>query len=127
MATDFQLEPPTLKERDVVTQCVNVLNHLGIFPHRYQSGFFRTKDGRGITIGEPGIPDWVVPAWWLEVKAPGKRPTPEQLMKHMQLERSEDALVAVIDSKQALIEWLRAHPELVPEHNRRLLRVFAER
>jgi hypothetical protein len=62
-------------------------------------------------IGRRGAPDRRVllpgrPPFWVELKAPGKRPTALQLREHERLRRFGEAVV-VIDSIQAVEEILK--------------------
>jgi hypothetical protein len=62
-------------------------------------------------IGRRGAPDRRVllpgrPPCWVELKAPGKRPTALQLREHERLRRFGEAVV-VIDSTQAVEEILK--------------------
>lgn len=73
---------PKLKERDVTISCRGWLELRGWFPVRLQSGKFRTKDQRTITIGKKGLLDWVFlrgrECLMVEFKAPGEKPSPAQ-------------------------------------------------
>lgn len=113
MSRTFRLVPPKLRETHVVGQVLDLLRLRGYYPLRLQSGFFRTKDGRGITVGEPGIPDYVAiheryPAVFLEVKRPGGKLRDDQCGKIAELELWRLA-VAVVDSAEALIAFLNMH------------------
>lgn len=107
----FRLTPPPpvkLVENDVEKACLNLLRLKGYYPVRLQSGLFKTPDGRWVRIGEPGLPDYVVIRndWFLEVKAPGKTPSPKQIEKIFELEKIHRIPVATVDSVERLIEWL---------------------
>ena len=57
-------------------------------------------------VGETGIPDYVIPRFFVEVKAPGKKPTVEQHEKQWQLEKFWKVKTAVASKVEELIEWL---------------------
>ncbi|MEQ1519703.1 MAG: VRR-NUC domain-containing protein [Aestuariivirga sp.] len=65
-------------------------------------------------IGRKGAPDRVVMlngmVWWVEFKAPGKRPTAQQASEHRRM-RKMGMLVLVID--HFVVDWWR--PELNPK------------
>lgn len=61
-------------------------------------------------VGRNGAPDRVAflpdgTTWWVELKAPGKKPTPAQLREHTRLRRMKQ-IVVVIDSIEALESWV---------------------
>lgn len=106
----FRLKPPKiqLSENDVERQCLDFLLARGYYPVRLQSGRFRTPDGRWITIGEPGLPDYAVLKrdFFLEVKAPNKQPSPAQIRKAFVLQAGYRIGVATVDSLERLLRWL---------------------
>ena len=104
----FKLTEPPIKlsENDVEKQCTDLLKVRGYRPIRLNSGKFRTVDNRWITIGEVGMPDYVIPAFFVEVKRPGKHISPEQEKKIFELTRGWNLPVAVVDSMEALNEFL---------------------
>jgi hypothetical protein len=109
MAQRFRLTPegkPKLIENHVERQCLDILRLRGFCPIRLNSGKFQTMDGRWITIGERGLPDYVVPLFFVETKAPGKGVTPEQENKIRELKACWGLETAVVDSVASLIEWL---------------------
>lgn len=108
MARSFRLRhwKPKLVENDVERQCLDILRLRGFRPIRLQSGKFQTLDGRWITIGEAGLPDYVIPLFFVETKRPGGEPSPEQQQKIWELEKLWGLRTAVVDSVEALIEWL---------------------
>jgi hypothetical protein len=112
----FRLRPPQLSENDVERQCLDLLRLRHYRPVRLQSGRFWTLDKkRIITIGEPGIPDYVIPLFFVEVKRPGGELSPEQTTKIHELEHIYDVSVAVVDSLEEMLDWLNwldAHPKL---------------
>jgi hypothetical protein len=110
------LTSPKLKltENDVERACLDVLAYRGYKVVRHQVGRFKTVDGRWITIGEAGFPDYIAlhatrPAFLLEVKRPGAVLSSEQLVKIQQLEIGYRLAVAVVDSVEALADWLSRH------------------
>ena len=99
------------KESEVAKACVNWLAYHGYKAERLNVGLFWTQDGRRHPEGRPGRPDYLVchakyPGFYLEIKAPGGKLSPEQQMEHMNLERGWGIEVAVVDSVTALIAWL---------------------
>ena len=65
---------PKLSENDVERACLDVLRYRGYRPVRVPAGKYRTPDGqRWVQIGEPGMPDYVIQQFFLEVKRPGGR------------------------------------------------------
>ena len=108
----FRLRSPDkiqLTENDVEKQCLDYLALHRYRPVRLQSGLFTTlgKNPRPVTVGEPGLPDYVIPLFFMEVKRPGGKLSPAQVMKIRELELDGHGVpVAVVDSLEALIEWL---------------------
>src|SRR5215475_9052652 len=95
-----------LSENDVERSCLDLLRLKGYRPQRLQVGRFKTSDGRWINVGEPGIPDYCVPRFYVETKAPGHSLSEIQQVRIMELERSWNVPVAVVDSVEALARWL---------------------
>lgn len=110
----FRLTPPKIRltENHVERQCLDLLGLRGFKVIRLNSGKFKTKDNRWITIGEPGIPDYVIPAWFMEVKRPGGILSDDQSKKIWELEKIWGLQTIVTDNVVELIEWLdlRAKP-----------------
>jgi hypothetical protein len=105
MSDPFRLTAPKLTENDVESACVDLLKWQHYRPLRLQSGRFKTFDDRWVTIGEPGLPDYVVPAFFVEVKRPRGKLSVEQAMKIRQFD--DDGIpTAVVQSVEALAEWL---------------------
>lgn len=104
----FRLRPPKIRltENHVERQCLDLLRLRGFNPIRLNSGKFKTKDNRWITIGEVGIPDYVIPAFFMEVKRPGGELSPEQTQKIWELEKIWGLQTIVTDNVAGLIEWL---------------------
>lgn len=90
-------KPPVarIRERDVQAQVLEIAGLHGLVLRRQNTGVgtYANADGssRHVRYGDPGDSDltgtWGLPGRWqgrridVEVKAPGKRPTPEQLAK----------------------------------------------
>ena len=112
----FRLTPDRIKksENDIKKACVDLLRWRGLYPLRLQSGVFQTRDGRYVTIGELGLPDYVVPAFLMEVKKPGGHLSEAQLVKIAELEQHWQLKTAVVDSVDALIAWLNV-PNVSPD------------
>jgi len=68
--------------------------------------------------GNSGVPDRLVllpggRCIFVELKAPGKEPTPIQLLQHNKL-RALGFTVLVIDSKQKADEFIKTYEEVMP-------------
>lgn len=117
MPRTFRLRAPRTakpREREIARQLRDWLLARGWYPVRLNSGLLKTLDGRYVTIGEVGIPDYVVlharhPAFFLETKAPGKALSPEQERKRWVLTRAYGLEVVVADGWEALQPWLEDH------------------
>jgi hypothetical protein len=109
---DFRLRPPRLKENDVEFAVLDLLRWHHYRPQRCQSGRFQTsgKDKRWITIGEPGLPDYVIPRFFVEVKRPGGLLSEVQKNKIFELERA-GIPVAIVESAEAMSAWLKRYEE----------------
>lgn len=111
----FRLRSPNkiqLSESDVAKACIDLLRLRGYWVVRQHVGKFQTKDGRWITIGERGLPDYVAlapPGFLFETKRPGEKLSLEQQKKINELELGYGLTVAVIDSVEALKVWLDEH------------------
>lgn len=111
----FKLSPPPpLRERDVISACLDLLRYKGYFPIRVHSGLFKTLDGRILRMGEPGIPDYACvheryPGFLLETKRPGKVPTPDQEKKAQEIRLGYHLAVAAADDVAALARWIDKH------------------
>jgi hypothetical protein len=73
-------------------------------------GPIQLKDGSWTTIGYPGRPDYICfharyPAFYMELKRPGGKVSPEQKRVHWELGLSHFE-VAVINSVEAILAWL---------------------
>lgn len=104
----FRLRPPKIKlvENDVERQCLDVLRLRGFNPIRLQSGKLKTPDGRWVTIGEVGIPDYAIPQFFLETKRPGGRLSEAQQTKIFELEKCWGLETVIVESVDELILWL---------------------
>lgn len=109
----FRLRPPVIKlvENDIEKQCLTALRYAGYCPIRLPVGKFKTPDDRWITVGEPGLPDYVIPAFFLETKRPGGTLRDSQIQKIWELEKSWNLETLVIDDVNVLHEWLNKHPK----------------
>lgn len=114
-----------LSESDVAKACVDLLEAKRYQPQRLPAGRYIMPDRavleacekcgvkpRWQTIAEPGFPDYIIPAWFMEVKRPGGKLSREQELKIMDLERSWSLPVAVVESVDELLKWLAQHGEL---------------
>ena len=114
MSKGFSLTPPKISENDVEYAVKQVLQYRGYYVVRLQSGKFKTADGRWITVGDPGLPDYVAvhprhPALFVEVKCPGGHLRDTQLQKIWEMECGYKIAVAVVDSAEALSRFLDQH------------------
>ena len=112
-----RLTPPqiNLSENDVENACLDLLRVRHYYPLRQQSELFKTPEihsSRYIRIGEPGIPDYAIPRFFVEVKRPGGTLSPAQKEKIWTLKEHWNLETAVIENVDELIEWLAAHGEL---------------
>ena len=85
-----KLPPPT--EAEVAAQVVAAARLLGLTLQRRNVGGMYNPRGQYVAFGEPGDPDWegTLPGGSgrrvaIEIKAPGKRPTPIQLARLREL------------------------------------------
>lgn len=124
---EFRLRPPEFKvsENDVERGCLDLLRYHRYWPVRLQSGKFIMPDRaviealrrvrvtpRWISLGEPGIPDYVIPQFFVETKRPGGGLSQVQRAKILELRRDWDLETAVVESVDELIEWLNHHPKV---------------
>ena len=113
--TAFRLtSPPRLNENDVERACKDLLRLHGWWVRREHSALLKTPDGRWIRIGEPGLPDYVClherfPGFLLEVKRPGEDASPVQKTKIMEIRLGYHLAITVVDTVEALDDWLRQH------------------
>lgn len=113
----FRLTPPRLRlsENDVESACIDLLRLRGYWVVRLHAGVFRSTDGRRWITGVPkGTPDYAAlhhkrPAFLLEVKRPGAKPSPEQETKHFEIRLGYRIAIAVVDSVDTLAGWLDHH------------------
>ncbi len=112
----FRLTPPRvrLSEKDVTKACLHLLGLRGYYVIRNQSGLFRTPDHRWIRAGVRGLPDYTAlhprwPGFLMELKRPGGQLSPEQVERIAEIRRGFGLALAVIDSVDALDEWLHQH------------------
>ena len=106
-----------VRESAVQRACRDFLYLRGYRPIREQSGLLLAPDSlcencranaRRIRIGEPGMPDYSVPKFMVEVKRPGGKLSAEQKERHLEL-GVHGVDVAVVDSPEALLAWLAAY------------------
>ena len=104
----FRLRSPQIKlsENDVEKQCLDILRLRGLYPVRLQVGKFKTPDDRWITIGEPGLPDYCIPKFFVETKAPRGALREAQERKIHELEEIWRVPVVVAHDLDALLAWL---------------------
>ncbi len=102
-----------LTEADVTRQCVDYLTAEGWRCIRLESELVTGASGKPKRIGETGMPDYVaiwsdmgLDLFFLELKAPGKKPRRSQLEWHSQA-RDDGFDVCVADSLECLKDWLK--------------------
>ena len=104
-------KPAPMVENDVERQCLDLLGLKGYRAERLHAGTFKSLDGRRFVKGhDKGTPDYIVahplyPAFYLEVKRPGKTPGPDQQQKHFEL-RLLGFEVVTADNLEAFAAWL---------------------
>jgi len=114
-----------LSENDVERACLDVLRWRHFYPLRQQSGRFIMADRavvqalqrmgvsyRWITVGEPGIPDYVIPRFFVETKRPGGELSVVQQLKITELKAGWDLDTAVVESVEELVAWLARHEQV---------------
>lgn len=115
-------KPIQLSENDVELQCRHVLEYRGLHPIRLNSGVFlalnrgeRLCDAchgkvRWVTIGEPGLPDYIVPApadsFFLETKSTTGKLREIQTQKQWELEKIWSLRTINARDGLALAAWL---------------------
>ena len=104
----FRLTPPKVKlsENDVERACLDLLRAQRIYPVRLQSGRLALKDGRYLQLCEAGTPDYCIPAWFMEVKAPGGKLSQAQRLKIQMLSEYWDLETAVVEDVDELAAWI---------------------
>lgn len=116
--TLFSKRPRALvpKESAVTAAVAEYFNNRRFFNLRLNSGKIITKQGHAIELCETGTPDrflilkvkglpFGIPVF-VEVKSPGKKPTPEQLKKHEEIRLGGGAVI-VAESVTDLISGLK--------------------
>lgn len=101
-------------EREVTAEILKEMIRRGWRPRRSHSGLFYTRDGRPQRIGEPGMCDWVFlrnsicPMHYceVEIKASGKKPSPQQL-EYMAAMNHAGIACTWVDSVEELTKWLQ--------------------
>lgn len=87
-----------MREAEVESYLVRRVRELGGIAYKF------------VSPGRRGVPDRMI-LWpigvieFVELKAPGKKPTPRQLHEHKRLQKLGMS-VSVLDSKEAVDEWL---------------------
>lgn len=76
-------KPTTVNEASVTRAVIEHMRSLGYREKRNHVGLFYTEHGTPIHMGKVGEPDWLFlkpnDVVYIEIKAPGKKPKPEQL------------------------------------------------
>lgn len=105
-----------LSENDVERQVLDVLRRRGYYVARQHAGRAQTPDGRWLTLGEKGVPDYVAVhavhrGFLLEVKRPGATLSPDQVRMHQIIRAGYRLSICVIDDVSALPPWLALHEQ----------------
>jgi hypothetical protein len=105
---------PRLRENQVIDACLDLLHTRGYKEHRLPCGKYRAPNGDWQQWYDAGTPDYAMmhpryPGFYIEFKRPGAQPSKAQEMKHRELEAGWRFRVAVIDSVDVLIAFLREH------------------
>lgn len=104
-----------MTEREVVHECIEWLRGQGWICRRQHVGLFMTQQGTPIRLGEVGESDWrcirpkggnYAEVFELEMKAPGKKPKPEQL-EYMAKRRHQGLQATWASSLTMLKDWCR--------------------
>ena len=121
MPANFKLKAPKVKlrEKDVIQACLDLLRMRGYYPQRQHCGVFKTLDGRTVTVGEKGTPDYTVthrsrPAFHLEVKRPGGDLSPEQILKHAEMRQGFGLWIVVVERVEDLAKFIAEHEGRYP-------------
>jgi hypothetical protein len=95
------------KESDISSAIGKKLDNLEIWNTRINSGIIKTDSGRVVRLAKEGTPDRVFACGvtvWLEVKRPGKNPTPDQAKTIRELnENGSIALVVDNENDAAMV------------------------
>lgn len=107
----FRLTSPRVKlsENDVERACLDLLRFKGFDPRRLHVGLFHPykKFHQVIEMGEAGIPDYVIPRFYVEVKRPGGTLSDVQRRRIFELKQAWNLETAVVESIDELADWLR--------------------
>jgi hypothetical protein len=116
-----------VSEKDVTKGCLDLLRYRQWWPIRQHVGKFlppqalsllcpecrnALRKAHWLTIGEAGDPDYAVikaPSFFLELKRPGGKLSPEQRQKIFELEKFYDLKTAAVEDVEELIAWLDRH------------------
>jgi hypothetical protein len=112
----FQLTPPrvVLSEAEVIDRCEEVLRKRGYWLKRNHVGKFRTPADEWITMGPPGIMDYIAvhetwPAFFIEFKRRGKRLRDDQQTQFEEIQFGYRLAAVMIDSVEELSDFLSGH------------------
>ena len=110
-------EPPRPTEKQVIKDCLDVLHIRGYKEHRLPCGKYRAANAGGDWQEwyPVGTPDYFMahperPGFYIEFKRPGGKLRPMQAFRHGVL-RTWRFQVAVVDSVEALAEFLKEHEQ----------------
>jgi hypothetical protein len=113
----FRLAPPKLRltEKDVTKQVCDYLRVRGWSVHRCHVGVYQPiSGGAPVRMGEKGMTDLfavrpkhgaVAEFFWLELKAPGNRPSPDQSL-WMERQHAAGFEAVCFDSLEKCADWV---------------------
>jgi hypothetical protein len=112
----FRLTSPriVMTERDVIHNCTAVLRQRGYWLKRNHVGRFVTPSGDWVTMGPPGIMDYIAvhetwPAFFVEFKRPGEVLRDTQQTEFQEIQFGYRLAAVMIDSVHELIDFLSGH------------------
>lgn len=117
-----------LVESDVILACKDYLARRGYWCVRQHVGKLKTPDGRWITAGYRGLPDYATvhafyPGFLIEFKRPGAVPKPHQARTIWELQQGFGLSIYVCDCFEVLPAIVNAHEDrfryLVPREKAR--------
>jgi hypothetical protein len=116
MSDHFQLTSPRveLSEAEVIDQCKRTLRQRGYWLKRNHAGLFLTPQGDWITMGPPGIMDYVAvhetwPAFFVEFKRKSKVLRGNQQITFEKVQFGYRLAAVMVESAEALIDFINGH------------------
>jgi hypothetical protein len=115
MPRPFRLTPPPISEDDVEAGCLDVLALHHYWVARLHAGVFKSLDDRRYIRGvSKGTPDYAClhsrhRNFLLEVKRPGGKLNPDQVIQIQVLREQFDLPVVVVEGVEELCNFLAKH------------------